>query len=111
MSLTKEMLQEVVKKCGDDGHTIYKAEAFDFLPEDFVKTYIHEYESDGSGKGDIFGNDGEIIPKVKGIYGLTLLRGVAEAIKADTAPSERYYGRGKIASALTDAINEVIGKM
>ena len=104
--LDKIQVHKALCKCASDGHTIFKEEAFDMLPKEFLERYINEYESDGTGKGDIFDDHGNVIPKLRGVYGLTLLYGIAYDIGADTKEASSKSGRGFQADCLTRAINE-----
>ena len=43
--LTKFQIQGALKKCAGDGHTIFKEDAFNILPEEFINPLKEEYLS------------------------------------------------------------------
>lgn len=98
--LTKFQIQGALKKCAGDGHTIFKEDAFNILPEEFINPLKEEYLSDSN-----------VIPKLYGIYSLKLLWAIAHDIKADTTIACTKMGRGFMAQALTDAINNKLEEM
>ena len=73
-----EVILRAASRC--DGHSIFKPEAFidAGLPVDVVSYMTHTYKSDGSPKGTIFVN-GEPVKDLQGVYGLDLLRLLADA--------------------------------
>lgn len=104
--LDKIQVHKALCKCAGDGHTIFKEEAFDMLPKEFLDKYVHEYESVGHGKTAIYDNDGNRLEKLRGVYSLDLLYGMAHDIGADTKEAESKNGRGFQADCLTRSINE-----
>lgn len=64
-----------------DGHSILDPKAFVEvgLPAAVVEHVTRRYTSDGSPKGTIFVH-GEPVPELRGVYGLDLLRFLADAL-------------------------------
>lgn len=112
MAKTKNMLDGVdlkslidwLKENGGDGWTIWKTSAFTSMGFDKSILPIREIESDTSSpKSTIYDRDGKVIPKVKGVYGLSFLRRLANELGEGSAGS-MFFGRGSEARAITAAI-------
>jgi hypothetical protein len=101
--LTHDMVVRVLKICGGDGHGIYKAESFSFLPEEFLKPLIVVHRSDRTPKGSIYDQDGSRVPHLKVVYSLDLLRKVADDQEVKYRPA---FGRGTVARRITEALDE-----
>jgi hypothetical protein len=102
-SADPEKLLQAVKKC--DGHSIFLSEGFDdLLPQSLVDRHTRVYTSDFSyPTGTIFGPDGKELKELRGVYGLSLLRAIAEAFDLDWPDS---FGRGTEARNIQAAIRE-----
>lgn len=105
--LSAKTLIEVANLC--DGHTIFTVEAFTDLgvPSELIDRYAYEHESHiGNYKETIFDSSGNVIPKIKGVYGLDVI----EAINADLGlPSSTKMGRGFRASECRQQIRDHLG--
>ena len=87
-----------------DGHTIFPAEDFEqIMPHDIVSQFTMTYNSSADDpKYMITSNDtGQVVPSMRGVYGLDLLRGIASAL--GVRPSIAL-GRGTEARDLTARI-------
>ena len=81
-----------LREVAGDGWTIFRPSAFPMLPEGILAAYSHRYESDTSDhKSTIFGKDGEVLPAVEGIYGLSLVEGIASAYGIHSGKSGRGF--------------------
>jgi hypothetical protein len=91
-----------------DGHGIFDAAALvqDGYPEELVSSAT-EYHKSGSDSGTIF-NDEEALSGVTGVYGLDMLRKLADLVGADQSEANQYMGRGRIARALQTAIEHAL---
>lgn len=88
--LSKEQVIAALDLIGGDGHTVWKASAFEKIwPEWAVNEVSKEIESDTSDpRSTIFGHSGEVIAKLIGVYGLDVLyRHSGDGL---AARSERY---------------------
>ena len=86
-----------------DGHSIFGPQAFvdAGLPEPVVRYFTSNHRSDpASHKGTIFVG-GRAVDHVTGVYGLSLLEFVAEALGVDY---RRCHGRGSQSSAIHQAL-------
>jgi len=97
----KPMIESLLETIGGDGHTIWKTSILKSFPEAIQKRFIRTIESDGSYKGSIW-NDGKMVEKIEGIYGLNLLGAICQDLGLDY---EGKIGRGFQAQAYTDSIN------
>ena len=93
-----------------DGHTVWKASMFTDMgfSVDAIAPVIERHESDGSYKGSMYDDHGNVIPSCHGIYGLRFLSHIAREIGADTKDADRMMGRGFRARALGAAILKVL---
>ena len=89
-ALPAETILAAADQC--DGHTIFKPQAFiDVgLPQSVVDHCTTTHSSDGSPKGTIF-VEGHPVKELSGVYGLDLLRFLANALGVDYAAA---IGRG-----------------
>ena len=102
--MNKRLLKKVIKEIGGDGHTIFDPQSFIDMgvPKEVVDTWTQEYESEkGSPKGTIFGHDGSPIKKLKGVYGLNVLRRLARELNVEY---EGKIGRGFEAREITEKL-------
>lgn len=98
--LSKDQVKQVLEVCGGDGHSILSAEAFTFLPEEFLKPLVVTHKSDGTPKGTITNEKG-IVKAVKGVYSLDILRKVADDQEVKYLPA---FGRGTEARRISEAL-------
>lgn len=84
-----------------DGHTIWKPSVLKSFPKALRDRFTHIIKSDGSAKGSIW-KDGKMVKETKGVYGLSLLRGLADdlGVKYDG----NVFGRGTEARNISSAI-------
>ena len=99
-SSMKPAIEDLLETIGGDGHTIWKASILKSFPEAIQKRFIRIIESDGSYKGSIW-NDGEMVDKLEGIYGLSLLGAICQDLNLEY---EGKIGRGFQAQSYTDSI-------
>jgi hypothetical protein len=79
--LVKSTPVDALKKAIDvDGHSIYDPSKFIEAGLDpvVVEAFTEVQKSDGTPKGTIFSRDWEILPTLKGVYGLNLLEFIAQ---------------------------------
>lgn len=90
-----------------DGHTIWKPSVLKGFPKALRDRFTRLLKSDGSPKGSIY-KDGKLIRETKGVYGLSLLRGLAGdlGVKYDG----NVFGRGTEARNISFAIDEYLKK-
>jgi hypothetical protein len=96
----KPLIEELINEIGGDGHTIWKASIMDKFPKDLKDRYTRVIESDGSYKGSIW-NNGEMVEKLEGIYGLNLLGGICNDLNLEY---DSKLGRGFQAQSYTESI-------
>lgn len=90
--LPAETLLKVINLC--DGHSIFHAETFVKLgvPDALIAKYVRDHRSNTKDfKSTIFDSSGKVLPKLRGVYGLTVL----EAINYDLGlAGSSKMGRG-----------------
>lgn len=108
-SLTKDQLKAVVDHVGSDGHTIFHSRVLEKAgwPQEAIAAVCSKYESDGSPKGTIFGNNGEVLPAVLGWYGLDVITRIARDLGVKY---EWKDGRGFRAASIYKALTEYFNK-
>lgn len=108
--LIRETDVEVLKKAIDvDGHTIYHPDKFleAGLGKEIVDAFTEEHQSGDEAKSTIFGNEGEQLDAVKGVYGLDLLIFIAQQFKV----TSWKLGRGSAAAHLRQQLLEKWNKV
>jgi len=96
---------KVLEMVGDDGHTIFDADA---LKEAGASAYIIDHfttveKSDGSWKGSITDSrSGNYVDELRGVYGLTVTRSLASYYGVRSGA----FGRGTEARQLSAGIRE-----
>lgn len=102
MTLNRTEVQKIIELCGNDGHSIIRAEAFAGVNDEFMKSVTLTHHSNPiSPKSTIFTNDGEIADSMTGVWTLTALERACAILKLDV---KRYHGRGFQARACTAAL-------
>lgn len=107
--LPAKVLVDVANLC--DGHTVFKVEAFTELgvPQELIDRYTHEHKSDTSDyKKTLTDNRGRVIPKVMGVYGLTVIEAIANDLGL---PGSSKMGRGFRAQECREQICDYLGKV
>jgi hypothetical protein len=99
-SSMKEAIKDLIDEIGGDGHTVWKASIMDKFPKAIKDRYTRVIESDGSYKGSIW-NNGVLVEKLEGIYGLNLLGGICNDLGLEY---ESKLGRGFQAQSYTESI-------
>ena len=109
--MKNEDVLSLVSKIGGDGWTIFNAdsELFNNLTDRIRERATKTYKSDGSPKGTIWGDDGNMIKEMSGIYALDLMYLLAREVGADTKKADLMGGRGFASRALADAIKKKLG--
>ncbi len=103
---TERDVRGVLEITANDGHTIFKPSAFLEAGVDpaLIERYSRKYESDTSDhKSTIFGEDGQPIVEVVGVYGLSILSGLVYNLGLTC---ESYMGRGFQAQAYTKTLKD-----
>jgi len=95
-------IAKLVKHIGNDGHTLWKVSVLEGFPPPLQHRFLLNHESDGSPKGSIYGDDGQVIDSLQGVYGLQVLLAICEDLGLNY---ESKLGRGFQAQACTAAIN------
>jgi hypothetical protein len=110
-ALPKETILKALDYINGDGHSLYAPVAFTELgiPRNIVRHYTRVYSSDiRNPKEMMFDQRGRFVSHMKGIYGLDILRALANDLNA---PDSSALGRGFEARELTknikDKLNEV----
>lgn len=111
--VTKEQVREAIKGgvVIADGHTLYSPE---FYAPHFTEAQLRKarlistHKSDGTHKGSIYDNDGNVIPKLVGVYNLSFLYWLAGQLGCDTYcwQSGRGSQAGELVRRIHDAVNE-----
>lgn len=85
-----------------DGHSIFGPQAYldAGMPKELVEAFGEKHTSDGSVKGTIF-VDGKAVRALTGVYGLTVVESIANALNLQTGS---FMGRGFRAQAAFRAI-------
>lgn len=102
-AMTPEQIMACVDEC--DGWKIFSPEELIELglPEDGVHNFVRTYKSDGSAKGSIWNNSGEMVKELTGIYGLEFLIKVARELGVEY---DDAMGRGFQARNIQKALRE-----
>lgn len=97
-----EVIHRAASRC--DGHSIFLPQAFldDGLPQEVVSYLTRSHRSDGTPKGTIF-VEGQPVKDLEGIYGLDLLRLLAEALNITYRSA---IGRGFEAQNIQSALRQ-----
>jgi hypothetical protein len=104
-NVDKGKLVAFLHENGSDGWTIWATSKFTDMGFTKKDLPVHTYRSDTSNpKSTIYGDDGNVLEKVEGVYNLTFLRRLAEAVGASTDTG--MLGRGSDARILTTRILE-----
>jgi hypothetical protein len=103
MTFKKETVLKAIEIA--DGHIIFPPEMFldAGLPGKFVKRYTKTQRSNFSKYKEIIMVNGEAVKSLEGVYGLELLKGLADALDVEY---EDKLGRGSQADAIKKAIIE-----
>jgi len=99
--LTEEQWEDLTT-----GHDLFKAKFYTDMgfPDEFVKRFIMEIESDlSSPKTTIYDKDMNVLEKVIGIYNLDFLRGLERAVGVK---AEGSLGRGREARNIITALQK-----
>lgn len=107
--LPAKVILEVAELC--DGHTIFKVEAFTGLgvPQELIEQYVQDFESNTSDyKETMFDNQGKIIPKLKGVYGLDVIESINREFEL---PYPDKIGRGSRADVCRNQICDYLGSL
>lgn len=94
-----------------DGHTLFSPEFYSphFSAEELREAgLIQVHESDGTAKGSIFDNEGNLVEKLEAVYNLSFLYWVTAKMGITKYP--RSSGRGFQAQELVDFIREDLEK-
>ena len=91
-----------------DAHTIFAPSAFTKLglPESYVNTFVFNYMSDGTPKGTITDNDGNILDELKGVMSSNVASNIAAKFDLYDAILQAGHkmGRGSSLRVLSGAI-------
>lgn len=105
-ALSEKQVMAAVDFIAGDGHTIFPMEHLVkkcHWPKETAEAVCQEYTSDGSAKGSIFKDDGEVIESCKGWYSLDVMYALATALDVKY---EGCMGRGFQARAIDTAIRK-----
>ena len=101
-SLTKEIVQEVIDRCGDRGHSIFGvSQCEQWNVPDWVWKHLVQDHGGGGGKFDCTDNEGKVAI-LHGVYSLHVLSAVVGTLGLEHSHS---IGRGSQARDYTDALN------
>jgi hypothetical protein len=92
--LSADMLVKICDELGGDGHTIWSPEILTRVgvPQEFVESVTQTYKSDGSPKGSIFDDKGNVKASETGVYGLSVYRRIGRDLGLEpTAMSGRGF--------------------
>ena len=106
-SSMKEAIEALVDKIGGDGHTIWLSSIMDKFPKALKDRYVRVIESDGTYKGSVW-NDGKLVEKIEGIYGLSLLGGICNDLNLEY---DSKIGRGFQAQSYTESIRNWLAQL
>ena len=111
MNIDSQIILDLLKEIGNDGHTLWAADEpfFELMPKGFMESVTQTHKSDGTAKGSIWKN-GEMVPELHSVYGLDLLWELAKEVGADTKLAGQKMGRGFQAQELTKALREKLGE-
>jgi hypothetical protein len=91
-----------------DAHTIFAPSAFTKLglPESYVNTFVYNYMSDGTPKGTITDNDGNMLDELKGVMSSNVASNIAGKFDLNDAILEagQKMGRGSSLRIISGAI-------
>jgi len=99
----KPLIAELFETIKYDGHTIWETGVLQKFPAPLRKRFTKTFESDGSPKGSIY-NDGKLVESLKGVYGLSLLRGLADDL--GLSYNGNVFGRGTEARNISSVLEE-----
>jgi hypothetical protein len=94
-----------------DGHSIIRPSFFKGLNPDFVASLTNTYKSDTSSPKSTIFTDAGPVNQLQGVYALDFLYRVAEILGVrSSSGADAYFGRGRQAGALQQAIMDKIGR-
>lgn len=105
--LTAAIVEKVLQAIGGDGHTIWKASAFDGIPVGLWARFLRRIESDPTSmKGELQDTEGRPVEALEGVHGLMVLRAVYGMV-SDEVPKVKEWpmGRGTEAQMLTKILD------
>ena len=80
---TVKHARAVAEHFSNDGHGLWTVQSVAEgigVPLDIARQWEHTYESDGSWKGSIWGENGERVKEVRAVYALDVVESVAHAL-------------------------------
>ena len=92
-------LRRTVDAIGGNGHMIWEPEHFPDVPAHLLPITVER--SDGTHKGSIFNAEGQVIPELRGVYGLNLSYRLVDALSLKV---REFHGRGFQCRANCEAI-------
>lgn len=94
--------QAILAEIGGDGHTLWDPQALKDagLNAQAIDYFTRVEKSDGSWKGSIWGDNGQMIKEVRAVYGLSLIRSLAAFYGFES----HAFGRGTEARQLTEQL-------
>ena len=97
-ALPRPTLLAIANVSRDDGHSLFDPTAYIAagLTMELANFFTRLHQSDGTPKGTLF-NKGGIVPELTGIYGLTVLEAITDALNLERP---HFHGRGFRARAL-----------
>lgn len=103
LSLTRQDVEKILEVCAHDGHSIVSPVEFGGINPEFIKrmTFIHK-----SSKGDpkwMISTSAGPVKELTGIYTLSALQAACNILGLSTEAG-RFYGRGRQATAYTEAL-------
>jgi hypothetical protein len=108
-NVNKSKLTAYLNKSGSDGWTIWLPSKFTDMGFDLADLPVRKHKSDTSDPKSTIFNNGEVVKELEGVYNLTFLRKLADAVGADTDTG--MLGRGSDARVLTQRIQEALKQL
>lgn len=87
-----------------DGHGMFGPEAYSEFFDVEAAGLLKTHHSDGTGKGTMFGDDGQIMESCEAVYNLSFLYWLAR--QCDVTDYGRCFGRGSQAREIVRALQE-----
>lgn len=107
-SSMKPLIKSLIKKIGNDGHTIWKSSILKSFPEGLQERFVKTVKSNKKDyKSTIFDSNGKVLDECEGIYGLSLLGTICNDLGLEY---EGKIGRGFQARCYTESIENWLKK-
>ena len=103
----KTIIKKLVKRIGNDGHTIWKSSVLKQAGRACVKRFEETITSSKTNPKHAIFDNGKLVKKLKGVHGLRVLTAICSDLGLKY---EEKFGRGSQACVCTTAIEKWLGQ-